>query len=328
MLKKLLLASALTLAFSTTAMADDAPAVGPAGCTSCALPTSNANAPVKLAQVQMQAQQAPGRQAVRGDGDQGPFRSCCDPNLNIIPWGTFPEEIDTVNPNFANRYGVHFLPTAGFHTAMDLTTDIVRAMLFSPPWAVIIMEGEIKTDGLAGDTPAYDGTTTKAMQAFHNIGAYSGHNHQRVNGFSWSQTWMAGWASPGAGQVPATGTAMQTFSLANANAWSAPGGPHMKADGTLYALKPTFWVYYPMALPGGGTRIVKRPLSCIGLNERYAAFQKAGTSGMKVSAGANGSLGAVSSAETASVNQRFSLGNAIPATKEEIERIEQVRQGR
>ncbi len=128
MLKKLLLASALTMAFSGTAMADDAPLAGAPGCTSCALPTSNANAPVKLAQL------GPVRgnpvQAVNAipvpRGDQSTITLCCPPIAGQKE--KFPPMFrlqQSAGKNVTQTYGVTFMPTAELDTQLKAYTPFV-----------------------------------------------------------------------------------------------------------------------------------------------------------------------------------------------------------
>jgi opacity protein-like surface antigen len=151
MLKSLLLASALTMALSGTAMASDVSSPSTGGCTSCALPTSNANAPVKLAQVQMQAQQAPGRQAIRGDGDQGDVKKtdCCPPvteNKALI--GSSFSHHQMSGENTTMHYGQHYVPNATFNNQMKLWAPYATSAYAAPGWTglAIVMGGEMRTD--------------------------------------------------------------------------------------------------------------------------------------------------------------------------------------
>ena len=128
MLKSLLMASALTMAFSGAAMAEDAPSVGSAGCTSCALPTSSAGAPVKMAQLG----------PVRGNpiqvgeaipvprGDQGGFNLCCPPIAGQK--AKFPPMFrlqQSAGKNVTQTYGVTFMPSAELDTQLKAFTPFV-----------------------------------------------------------------------------------------------------------------------------------------------------------------------------------------------------------
>ena len=118
MLKSLLMASALTLAFSGTAMADDVPSAGSAGCTSCALPAGNAGAPVKMAQLG----------PVRGNpiqvgeaiplprGDPNVISMCCPPMLQGKSLGNFDRPPPPGGPSAP--FGVTFIRDPGLDAAM------------------------------------------------------------------------------------------------------------------------------------------------------------------------------------------------------------------
>jgi hypothetical protein len=118
MLKKLLLASALTMAFSGAAMANDAPQPGPAGCTSCVLPTGNASAPVKLAQLGP----VRGNPVLVGNAipvpRDGPnvITMCCPPMLQGKSLGNFERLPPPGGPSAP--YGVTFIRDTGLDAAM------------------------------------------------------------------------------------------------------------------------------------------------------------------------------------------------------------------
>ncbi len=321
--KNIMLALALlgTSLTGGSVMAQD----GTLACTSCGVA-----APVKMAQVQMQ--QAPGRAAaVRGNGDVRPLETCCDPKLATISWGTFPDDLDTTNPNFINKYGLKYTPTAAFHSAMNNSGEIAHIMvssLYGAAWSWVVMEGEVRTNGVAAQSPALSPTAAPndASNFFTTdpLGAYSSlaGTVVRINPTG-SASWMAGWQGnllPG--QFPSTGSHSTAFTLANAATWSAPGNPHMAANGTIYAIKPTFWIYY--YVPGQGLK--KRQLLCNGLKEKFVGFQKGGTSDFKLSGPQSGLVGAVDKAPNLDARS-MQLGAEVAASAEEVKAIDKLNQG-
>ena len=229
MLKSLLMASALTMAFSGAAMAEDAPSAGTSGCSSCASPAGNTSAPLKMAQTAMQTG---GRvAAARDDWGNGPKepRICCDPQLNNIKFGDYFID-DTSDPDPAT-YGLKFNTsnpnyTTVFQPAMNNTATM--AGILSPAgvnngWLVVM--GEMKTDG--DDLQAFDSTTTPASN-FWNAAptTTSVANHIVYADPVLNVLPSAGWAWTGA-----------------FNDGSLLAG-HMARNGTRYAVKLRFWHWY------------------------------------------------------------------------------------
>ena len=221
MLKSLLMASALTLAFSGAAMAADTPSPITAGCTSCAMP-------VNAALMQVQAQ---GRPVTRGDWEQGPKqgRICCDPQLNNIKFSDY--FIDDTSDSNPATYGLKFNvanPSYAtvFQPAMNNTATM--AGILSPAgvnngWLLVI--GEMKTDN--DDLQAFDSSTTPASNfwnaaptttsvATHLVYADPVSNVNPAAGFAWTGAFNDGSLLSG----------------------------HMARNGTRYAIKFKFWHYY------------------------------------------------------------------------------------
>lgn len=335
MFKSLLMASALTMAFSSAAMADSTASQDRSECNACALPVDRTQTLQKLAQVgpnmdnrKIQADQAKAVNEPR-NGDVRPLETCCDPKLATISWGTFPDDLDPSNPNFTNKYGLKYTPSSAFHTAMNNSGEIAHIMvssLYGATWSWVMMEGEVRTNGLAAQQPGLSPTPgpNDAANFFNASGAYAplAGTVVRINPTG-AGSWMAGWQgnSP-TSQFPTTGSHSSAFLLGNAATWSAPGNPHMAANGTIYAIKPTFWIYY--YVPGKG--LVKRQLLCKGLNEKYAGFQKTGTAGFKTT-GPQSSTGNVVEKAPKMDARSLQLGSEVPATAEETRAIEKLNQG-
>jgi hypothetical protein len=131
MLKSLLMASALTLAFSGAAMASDAPQPVSAGCTSCALPTSNLAAPVKLAQLGPirgnSVQMSDAIPVPRGDSN---VISVCCPPIAKQSFAPYFRVHQLAGKNITQTYGLDFLPTAALDAQMKAFAPF--AALFSP----------------------------------------------------------------------------------------------------------------------------------------------------------------------------------------------------
>jgi hypothetical protein len=232
MLKKLLLASALTLAFSGTAMAEDAPMPVAPGCTSCALPTSNASAPVKMAQVQMQAQQARGRAVTRGDWENGPKepRICCDPQLNNIKFSDY--FIDDISDPDPATYGLKFnTANPNYATVLQpaMNNTATLAGILSPAgvnngW--LLVTGEMKTDN--DDFQAFDGSSPTPASDFWNAPTTTT-----------SLPLQLVYADPVLNVNPAVG-----WAWTGAFNDGSLGAGHMARNGTRYAIKFSFWHYY------------------------------------------------------------------------------------
>lgn len=331
MLKSLLMASALTMAFSGTAMADNSPASA-AGCTSCSAAISNAGAPVKMAQVDRNlinqgVEQAPARGiGIPQNGDIPPLQTCCDPALEKISWGSFTYDEDLTNPNYANRYGVKYLPSAAFHNAMHQTRMLVHVALLSPQFTFIVMDGDMRTDNTPADSPSLSnvaGPNDASNHYWAPSGAFgASHAFQAAhgNGPSISNRWMAAWwgTTPApAAQWPAINTHSPTFDLAHVSTWPA-ANTHMRSDNTAYVLRPTFTVYYRYA----GGPYLKRTLLCNNLKDRYAPFQRVGTSGFKMAPGAT-QLGFIAG-DTPQAKANMRLGAPTAVTADEVKKLEEL----
>ena len=95
----------------------------------------------------------------------------------------------------------------------------------------------------------------------------------------------------------------------------------MTANGAIYAIKPTFWIFY--YVPGQG--IKKRQLICLGLKEKYVGFQKGGTAGFKMTGAAPSFVGVAEKAPNLNdANMRLSA--EVSATAEETKALEKLNQ--
>jgi hypothetical protein len=308
MLKSLLMASALTLAFSGTAMADDAPSVGTAGCTSCALPSSNETAPLKLAQlgpvranpVQVRPAPVTGRAvSVRGDWEQNPkdppaVRSCCDPVLASIDMKTMFSMDLAPSGNLTSNYGLKFNTTPAFNTAFDNTAFIVTVMAGLNPYGFnwLLMTEEMKTDNIPGNTtwPSPISTGWTGTSIAPNPG------------------WLAWNQSP---PTTATGTnSPHNYAAVN------PSG-HMRPDGTVYVMKISFWLY--SYIPGQGW--TKRPVYCNNVPDRFVGI-RLNTAGMKIAPGGKPALEMLSQdANQGMSNAKVQVGQASKLSQAEVDEL-------
>ena len=308
MLKSLLMASALTMAFSGAAMADDALSAGPLGCSSCAAPTSNAGAPANITQsgtargnpVQVAQIQATGRTAaVRGDWEQNPkdpkeVRSCCDPVLASIDMKTMFSMDLAPGGNLTSNYGLNFTTTPAFNTAFDNTAFIVTVMAGLNPYGFnwLLMTEEMKTDNIPGNTtwpsPISNGWTGASIAP--NPG------------------WLAWNQSP---PTTATGTnSPHNYSAVN------PSG-HMRPDGTVYVMKVSFWLY--SYIPGQGW--TKRPVYCNNVPERFVGI-RLNTASMRMAPGSKPALDILSQdAKQGMSNAKVQVGQASKLSQAEIDAL-------
>lgn len=308
--KTLMLAGAVSLFSFAPVQAGIPASVDVQGCTSCGI-----SEPVKLGQrsaAMAQEAQGPGWQ----QGDTRPLQTCCDPNLATMSWGAFTDDLDATNPSFFNRYGVKFAPSLAFHTAMQNTRSIVHIMLNNPAFSAIIMQGEMKTDNVPADSPSLGGTNT-AEDAHNGTGASYGvapHTGTTAIQTSWMSAW---WGTAAFPTSPGTPWATNAFQLSS---WGT--GPHMRADNTIYTLKPSFFVYYRVR-----DRWYVRQLLCNNLKDRFAGFQKGGN-GFKIAGGggSNGNGFVEGKAIPNASNMR--LGVAREVTPDEVKRLQDLERGR
>lgn len=308
MLKSLLMASALTMAFSTAAMAENAPSAGTLGCSSCAAPNNNTGAPVKIAQlgpargdpVLVAQVQAAGRAAaVRGDWEQDPkgpkeVRSCCDPVLASIDMKTMFSMDLAPGGNLTSNYGLKFTTTPAFNTAFDNTAFIVTVMAGLNPsgfnW--LVMTEEMKTDNIPGNT-AWPSPISNGW-----IGTTIAPN----------PGWLAWNQSP---TSTATGTnSPHSYPTVN------PTG-HMRPDGTVYVMKVSFWLY--SYIPGQGW--TKRPVYCNNVPDRFVGI-RLNTAGMKMAPGSKPALDMLSQdAKQGMDNAKVQVGQASKLSQAEIDAL-------
>lgn len=117
MLKSLLMAGALTMAFSGTAMADNSPAPA-AGCTSCSAPIGTAGVPVKMAQISAPRVVGPAQQIdTPREGMPNNVINVCCPPLQNKPLGQF-DRLPTPSGSGLDPYGIKFTRDPGLDGAM------------------------------------------------------------------------------------------------------------------------------------------------------------------------------------------------------------------
>jgi hypothetical protein len=300
MLKSLLLASALTLAFSGTAIASDAPQPGAAGCTSCALPTSNASAPVKMAQVQMQA---PGRAAPRGDWEQDPKggRICCDPQINTMKIGTMFNYDPNVIPVSGSKYGLKFNPTPAFKAAIDNTAFMANVLL-GLPYSHFIVRANMRTDNTPNQSWPLLGTTPSASAYYNSLNLPS-HNLGGLQNLYVEDSPL--------GQMAFVHTPY-------AFPFGAP--THMRADGTRYAVQFTYWVAYLRRTPAG-EQWVAVPVDCANLLPQYLGVNP-NSSVAKVIGGQQGTGGMISDSSPSTTNApSMTFGQPVVLSSEEVKQL-------
>lgn len=115
MLKSLLLASALTMAFPGTAMADNT-RTSTEGCTTCSMPISSANAPVKMAQVRIPRDLGSAQQIdfPKDIVSRGP---CCPP-ITSGTWAQYFVPQQSPGKNVTLTYGYDFVATVALDAQM------------------------------------------------------------------------------------------------------------------------------------------------------------------------------------------------------------------
>jgi hypothetical protein len=301
MLKSLLLASALTLAFSGAAMAGDASSAGAAGCSSCALPTSNAIAPVKMAQVQ-QAQIAGRTAAVKGDWEQNPKESriCCDPQINTMKIGVMFNYDPNVVPVSGSKYGLKFNPTPAFKAAIDNTAFMANVLL-GLPYSHFIVRANMRTDNGPNQSWPLLGSTPSA--SLYYGGLNSSHDLGGMQNLYVEDSPL--------GQMAFVHTP-----------YAFPFGTptHMRADGTRYAVKFTYWVAYWHGDPRTG-QWVAVPVNCANLLPQYLGVNPS-SSVAKVIGGQQGTGGIISDSAPSTENApSMTFGTPVVLSADEVKQL-------
>ena len=222
-----------------------------------------------------------------------PVKTCCDPNLSVNK--IQPLFNDYNSTNITGLYGLNFDPTtaaaAGFRTAFDNTAFMASVTSGLNGWLVV--HSDMKTDN-AGNQSWPTGPTPVAT--YWNL--------------STTTTNLIGspflyWENTPLGQ--SNGHFGGWYSTANMGLLAGSvGGPHMKKDGTRYAIKFTYWLYYidPQ------TQVwMRRPVECTDMKDQYLGYLE-NTQTRKVGPGGTG--GSAGIAETAdrpaAASQRTRMG--------------------
>ena len=189
--------------------------------------------------------------------------TCCDPKLVNPKIGTMFS--DDIVGNLSAPFGVKFNPTPAFKTAFQNTATI--ASIMTGQSGFLVLRGHMKSDFIPNQ--AWANPTTGASIFWNSNPPMVGSGQEFIY----------------AEDTPAA-PFNWTFSpyVATAMAGMLPAPPHFKANGTRYAVKMTYWLYYkPPHKPWEKVEII-----CSGLNQQFLGINKSPqAAGMVVGGGGN-----------------------------------------
>ena len=286
-MKKITMALVL-LASTVSALPAMAQAADGAGCRSCGVMLAQADAPQDRIGRADAAVQIPGHPVPKVT-----LVSCCDPNManNPIP----PMFSNDYVGNITTSYGLKFNPTPGFRNAFQNTATIVQILAGTSGWLVV--DGHMRTDMVANQAWPVGGAA-----AFWNAGTTTTTIGSSATHIYWEHT-ATGWQSPTATTPYPQGTMALT----------PPSAPHLKTNGTRYAVKLTYWLYY-----WKGHQPFKIQVICRDMREQYLGTIK-NEQAFKMAAGAGDpQAGLLSSLGAPVAADRITLGREIALTPAEI----------